>query len=68
MQVNSFEFEKGIKEEMFESTGLMQPMKQIYFDVPQIFTQSSLGCYFIHALYRQDDTTIFSNEAIQIIV
>ena len=29
MQVNSFEFEKVIKDVMFERKGLMQPMKQI---------------------------------------
>ena len=53
---------------MFEKDGLMQPMKQIYFDVPQLFAQSSLGMYFIHALYLRNDVDIFKHESIQIIV
>ena len=68
MTVKSFEDEEKLKDGMFESEGLMQPMKQIYFDVPQIFTQSSLGMYFIHALYLRSDVDIFKHESIQIII
>ena len=53
---------------MFKSEGLMQPMKQILFDVPQLFEQSTLGMYFIHALNKQDDVNVFSHESIQILV
>ena len=36
-EVKTFEPEENLKSDMFEESGLMQPMKQIYFDVPQLF-------------------------------
>ena len=63
MEVNSFECEDELKE-MFESDGLMQPMQYQYFDVPQIFAQTNLGCSFISALCAQKDVQIFSHESI----
>ena len=66
MEVNAFESEKTLEDEMFNKTdgGLAEPRQCYYFDVPLIHDHSNYGISFIAALCTQSEKKTFFHESI----